>query len=70
MENDNNLTISTVPVSRENQPWCFGPVDRFKMVDQIDVLYRSLCEVVLRAHHHEMDTAIVKPIPTNQNSKS
>ena len=68
MENDKNLRISRVPVSRENQPWCFGPVDSFKMVDQIVVLYRSLRKVVLGTHHHKMDTAIVKSIPTNQSS--
>ena len=52
-------------MSRENQPWCFGPVDSFQMVDQKSVLLRSLGEVVLRAHHHEMDTAIVETIPVD-----
>jgi len=36
------------------------------MVDQKKVLLRSLGEVMLRTHHHKMDTSIVKTIPVEE----
>lgn len=57
-------------MSRENQPWCLGPVDSFQMVDKKRVLLRPHGEVMLRAHHHEMDTAIVKTIPIESSNET
>ena len=51
------------PVSSEDEPGCDGAIHSPKLSLQELVLSGAYCEVVFRAHHNKVDTAIVKAIP-------
>ena len=50
-------------MSGEDEPGCDGAIHSPKLSLQELVLRGAHCEVVFRAHHNKVDTAIVKAIP-------
>ena len=57
------LTCVHGSVTCNHNPGSQGAIHLLQVLFHPFILRRSLCEVMLCAHHHKVDTAIIKTIP-------